>query len=51
MDWRDHIAVDPEEISKSYTSVSREAVQAAIAYAAALANEQVVSSGNQPAKY
>ena len=33
----------PEEISKSYPSVSREAVQAAISYAAALANERVVS--------
>ncbi len=35
--------LDPEEISKSYPSVSREAVQTAICYAAALANERVVS--------
>ena len=45
MDWRDHITVDPDEISKSYPSVSREAVHAAISYAAALANDRVVSSG------
>lgn len=32
--------LDPDEISKSYPSVSREAVHAAIYYAAALANEQ-----------
>ncbi|MDE2887588.1 MAG: DUF433 domain-containing protein [Gemmatimonadota bacterium] len=35
--------LDPDEISKSYPSVSREAVHAAISYAAALANERVVS--------
>ena len=35
--------LDPDEISKRYPSVSREAVHAAISYAAALANERVVS--------
>ena len=35
--------LNPEETSKSYPSVSRETVQAAIAYAAALANERVVA--------
>ena len=35
--------LDPDEIPKSYPSVSREAVHAAISYAAALANERVVS--------
>ena len=35
--------LNPEEISKSYPSVSREAVHAAISYAAALANERVVA--------
>lgn len=35
--------LDPDEISKSYPSVSREAVHAAIYYAAALANERVVA--------
>ena len=35
--------MDSEEITKSYPSVSREAVRAAISYAAALANERVVS--------
>ena len=35
--------LDSEEITKSYPSVSREAVRAAISYAAALANERVVS--------
>ena len=35
--------LDAEEITKSYPSVSREAVRAAISYAAALANERVVS--------
>ncbi len=35
--------LDSEEIMKSYPSVSREAVQAAICYAAVLANERVVS--------
>ena len=34
---------DSEEITKSCPSVSREAVRAAISYAAALANERVVS--------
>ena len=34
---------DSEEITKSSPSVSREAVRAAISYAAALANERVVS--------
>ena len=37
--------LDSEEITRSYPSVSHEAVQAAIAYAAALANERVVSFG------
>ena len=36
--------VDTEQITRSYPSVSRDAVRAAIAYAAALANERVVSS-------
>ena len=35
--------LDAKEITKSYPSVSREAVRAAISYAAALANERVVS--------
>ena len=35
--------LDSEEITKSYPSVSREAVRAAISYAAVLANERVVS--------
>ena len=35
--------LDSEEITKSYPTVSREAVRAAISYAAALANERVVS--------
>ena len=35
--------MDSEEIARSYPSVSREAVQAALGYAAALANERVVS--------
>lgn len=35
--------LDPDEISKSYPSVSREAVHAAISYAAELANERVVA--------
>ena len=35
--------LDSEEITKSYPSVSREAVRAAIFYAAALANDRVVS--------
>ena len=34
--------LDSEEITKSYPSVSCEAVRAAISYAAALANERVV---------
>jgi uncharacterized protein (DUF433 family) len=33
----------PEDLIKSYPSVSREAVQAAIAYAADLARERVVT--------
>ena len=33
----------PEEITRSYPSVSGDAVRAAISYAAALANERVVS--------
>ena len=35
--------VDSEEITKSYPSVSREDVRAALCHAAALANERVVS--------
>ena len=35
--------LDAEEITNSYPSVSRTAVRAAISYAAALANERVVS--------
>ena len=35
--------LDSEEITKSYPLVSREAVRAAISYAAALANDRVVS--------
>ncbi len=34
--------LDAEEITKSYPSVSRDAVRAAISYAAVLANERVV---------
>ena len=37
--------LDPDEITKSYPSVSHEAVQPAICYAAALANEWVGSVG------
>lgn len=72
MDWRDHIATDPQichgkacikgtrimvsvvldnlaaglepsEILRSYPSLTREAIQAAIAYAAELARERVVA--------
>ena len=35
--------LDVEEITRSYPSVSREAVRAALCYAAALANERVVA--------
>ena len=35
--------LDAEEIIKSYPSVSRDAVRAALRYAAALANERVVA--------
>ena len=35
--------MDSEEITKSYPSVSREAVRAALSYAAAVASERVVS--------
>lgn len=35
--------MDSEEITRSYPSVSPEAVRAALCYAAALANERVVS--------
>ena len=35
--------LDAEEITKSYPSVSHDAVRAAVSYAAALANERVVS--------
>ena len=37
--------LDAEEIVKSYPSVSREAVQAALCYAAELARERVVPLG------
>ena len=36
-------SLDSEEIAKSYPSVSREAVRAALSYAAELASERVVS--------
>lgn len=44
----DNLAIGqtPEEIMESYPSVSREAIQAAIAYAADLARERIV---NMPA--
>ena len=35
--------MDADDIAKSYPSVSREAVRAALGYAAALANERVVA--------
>ncbi len=35
--------LDAEEITKSYPSISHDAVRAAVSYAAALANERVVS--------
>ena len=35
--------LDAEEIMRSYPPVSREAVQSVLSYAAALANERVVS--------
>ena len=38
--------LDSEEITNSYPSVSHDAVRAAIAYAAALANERVVALGS-----
>ena len=38
--------LDSEEITSSYPSVSHDAVRAAIAYAAALANERVVALGS-----
>jgi uncharacterized protein (DUF433 family) len=37
--------ISPEEILKSYPSLSSEDIQAAIAYAAELAKERVVSTG------
>lgn len=37
--------LDPEEITRSYPSVSREAVQAALLYAAELAKERVIPLG------
>ena len=37
--------VSPEEILKSYPTLSSEDIQAAIAYAAELAKERVVSTG------
>ena len=39
--------MDSEEIARSYPSVSPEAVRAALCYAAALANERVVSLQRQ----
>jgi uncharacterized protein (DUF433 family) len=35
--------LSPEEITRSYPSVTRESIQAAVCYAAELANERVVS--------
>ena len=35
--------MDSEEITKSYPSVSHDAIRAALCYAAALANERVVA--------
>ncbi len=35
--------LDSEEIMRSYPSISRESIQAAVCYAAELANERVVS--------
>lgn len=35
--------LDPEDITASYPSISRESVQAAVCYAAELAKERVVS--------
>ena len=35
--------LDADEIARSYPSVSRESVRAALCYAAALANERVVA--------
>ena len=35
--------LDSDEITKSYPSISREAVRAALCYAAALASERVVA--------
>ena len=35
--------MDADEITKSYPSISREAVRAALCYAAALANERIVA--------
>jgi uncharacterized protein (DUF433 family) len=37
------VGLTPEEIIRSYPSLSREAIQAAIAYAAELARERVVA--------
>ena len=37
--------LDAEDIARSYPSVSHEAVRAALCYAAALANERVVTLG------
>ena len=37
------MGLNPEDLVKSYPSVSREAMQAAIAYAADLARERVVT--------
>ncbi len=37
--------LDAEDIARSYPSVSREAVRAALCYAAALADERVVALG------
>ena len=43
----DNLAADlnPEEITTSYPSITRESVQAAVCYAAELAKERVVSLG------
>jgi len=43
--------VSSDEILKSYPSLSSEDIQAAIAYAAELAKERVVSAGDEGVRY
>ena len=43
--------MNSDDISRSYASVSREAIQAALCYAAALANERVVSLQQQGTRH